>query len=318
MSLDIPVITELPEIQNNITEKKEYQAKSLLSSSVHDIPEGEIISATKVAVYMQCPLKYKLTYELGYLPLYSDYKKHFKERKNLKYEFNDAEDDILENIGLGEKTKIKNLSAVKGSVIHKALQNDVSFNDLGAFVNTEIKNNLSIFEYDNVSVPLRDDILKDLITFYNSDQYIELKRYQESKNEYEIYVREKDYFLYGIIDKLIIVDDHVIIADYKTDDIQPDEISERAEIYFNQLKFYSYIVSRFLKKIKTFELRLIFIKHSGLPVKRVVKKDEMEEIGMAIFSMVNNIRNNSFSRNTGHCAKCNYSLNYNRCIVNGN
>jgi ATP-dependent helicase/nuclease subunit A len=319
MSLDIPVITELPGNEKDIlTGKDEYKTKMLLSSAVQDTPEGEIISATKVAVYMQCPLKYKLTYELGYLPLYTDYKNYFRERKNANYEFNNSEDETLLISEASDKTKIKNLSAVKGSVIHKALQADIPLEDMESFVNTEIKNRLSIFEYDNSSAELTDNIIQDLKNYYSSDSCRQLKEYDKFKNEFEIYVKEKDYYLYGIIDRLITVKNHALIIDYKTDDIPADEITGRAEIYFNQLRFYSYIVSRFSENINTFELRLIFIKHPGLPVKQLVRKDELEDIGNSINRMVENIRGHNFSRNTGHCAQCNYSLNFNRCIVNGN
>ena len=46
----------------------------LNAGAVKDQPEGEFISATKVAVYKQCPLKYQLTYEYGFTKLFNRYK----------------------------------------------------------------------------------------------------------------------------------------------------------------------------------------------------------------------------------------------------
>ena len=58
----------------------------------------------------------------------------------------------------------------------------------------------------------------------------------------------------------MIEDDKIFIFDYKTDDILVDEIPQRAENYFNQLKFYAYIVNRLFKEISKFNLQLIFLK----------------------------------------------------------
>jgi len=319
LTLEIPVVNKI-EGSISIPEKvsEDYTVKNLLLQSVSDMPEGEIISATKVAVYMQCPVKYKLTYELGYLPLFTGYKNNLRDRRNRNYEFNNNEDESLLHTESESKSSVKTLSGVKGSVIHRALQMETDIDDIENFITGEVKNRLSIFEYESMSTELITSAVQDLKQYYNSDTYRELKQYKNFKNEFEIYVKEKDYYLYGIIDKLIIEKDKVIITDYKTDDIPAEEIDERAEIYFNQLRFYSYIVNRFLENINTFELRLIFLKHPGRPVIQVIKQDRLAEIGQNIDSMVNNIREGNFIRNTGHCTKCNYSLNFNRCIINDN
>jgi ATP-dependent helicase/nuclease subunit A len=317
--LEIPVVTEI-EGNTGIPEKvnEEYNVKKLLIQTVHDVPEGEIISATKVAVYMQCPLKYKLTYELGYLPLFTGYKNNLRDRKNRSYEFSNSEDESLLHTESGSGNNIKSLSGVKGSVIHRALQMEADIENIESFITSEVKNRIGVFEYESMAPELITGAIQDLKQYYNSAIYRDLKNYKNFKNEFEIYVKEKDYYLYGIIDKLIVEGDRVIIADYKTDDISAEEIHERAEIYFNQLRFYSYIVNRFLENINTFELRLIFLKHPGKPVIQVINKDRMAEIGQDIDTMVKNIREGNFNRNTGHCTKCNYSLKFNRCIINDN
>lgn len=75
-----------------------------------------------------------------------------------------------------------------------------------------------------------------------------MSAFKNYKNEFEIYLKENDYFLYGIIDKLIIENDKAIIVDYKTDTIEEKEIQGKIENYINQLSFYSYIVSKLFQK----------------------------------------------------------------------
>ncbi len=70
-------------------DKKIFGTKPIL-----DIPEGEIISATKLSVFHQCPVKYKLIYELGFSELFNRYNKWQKKSKKRKtYEFKQGEDN---------------------------------------------------------------------------------------------------------------------------------------------------------------------------------------------------------------------------------
>ena len=91
---------------------------------------------------------------------------------------------------------------------------------------------------------LKQDIVADIQNYYKSANYLHIKDLPEYRNEYEIYHQHADYYLYGIIDKLIIDKEKLIIVDYKTDSISENEINDRANQYFTQLKFYSYIASK--------------------------------------------------------------------------
>src|SRR3990172_5193373 len=67
VNVTIPVIKKIEEYKrsdnalviNKLPENLELE-------EIRDLPEGEIISATKVSIFHQCPLKYKLTYEYGF------------------------------------------------------------------------------------------------------------------------------------------------------------------------------------------------------------------------------------------------------------
>ena len=72
---------------------------------------------------------------------------------------------------------------------------------------------------------------------------------------------EKDYYLHGIIDKIIFDDNKILIYDYKTDDIEEKEIKKHSEYYLMQLKFYLYIASKLFSEFDIFEGSLVFVKH---------------------------------------------------------
>ena len=296
-------------------------AVKLNAQVIKDQPEGEFISATKVAVYKQCPLKYQLTYEYGFTKIFNSYKNWFIEKsstnkRHRKFEFSDAESAIDKEIIPDEKREKNNFSDVKGRIIHKLLQKGINGSDCESFIIESLKNELDVFDYsEELLSELKSDILGDILIFLDSSFYRELKLYKNFKNEFEVYIKENDYFLYGIIDKLVIEEDKFIIIDYKTDDITELEINERAEAYLPQLEFYSYIVKQFFDKKREIELKLAFIKHPDKVFSRTVSIKDLEKIKKEIKEMVINIRKGNFSRNLKHCDKCLYAIRQEKCII---
>ena len=74
VSISVPIINYLEE-DSDIelsTTKNMMRDYDLQISSIDDLPKNEIISATKISVFNQCPLKYHLIYDLGYTALYYD------------------------------------------------------------------------------------------------------------------------------------------------------------------------------------------------------------------------------------------------------
>jgi len=307
----------VPPILNN--DQNENDKKELKIYSIDDNPKGEIISATKISVYKQCPLKYHLTYDLGFSSLYQNYKKWLLQTNVKKrYEFNAREDESLFNLNeIAEYKNILEFSDVKGRIIHSILQKEIGMNQFDNFIEDAIINEISGSSIDEKRKEIfKKDISTDLINFYKSNVYSELKNFQNYFNEYEIYTKENDYFLYGIIDKLIIDEDNAIIVDYKTDSISEEDLKEKSHNYFNQLRFYSYLVNRLFNKIKSFELRLIFIKLPEQPqILRQSNKD-FEAIKKEIQLMVTDIRNQNYVKNLDHCASCGYSLKNKKCVKN--
>ncbi|MCL5030283.1 MAG: UvrD-helicase domain-containing protein, partial [Bacteroidetes bacterium] len=290
LSAVIPIIKTIENpITFNYVPDEVITKKQLRTENIQDVPSSEIVSATKLSVFKQCPLKYQLTYDLGFVPLYSQYKNWEKERKNnFNYEFNEHEDESLSSeqdtaLDKGQR----NYSNIKGRIVHKILQTEINYDEVDNHLTEMILSELGSDEDKTVIKNLEAEVKENLLIFYNSKEYEELSKFKNYKNEFEIYLKENDYFLYGIIDKLIIENDTAIIVDYKTDTIEEKVIQGKIENYINQLSFYSYIVSKLFQKINKIELRLIFIKYPNKMFVREIENKDLSEIKAEIEKMIN-------------------------------
>lgn len=289
--LEIKVEREIQDstLENELTEIKSYD--KIFLQKIFDKPKDEIISATKIAIYEQCPVKYQLTYEIGFQPILEI----IKYREN-QYEYQPNEDEnILQ-------------SKIRGKVIHKILSRENHEKRLNDFLVQELKR--ENIENKNVY----DSILKDLEQFFKSNIYNDFKNYSNYKNEYEIYSKQNNYILYGIIDKLIINQDELIIIDYKTDNISTDEITERANNYFPQLKFYAIVLKNLYPDIKNYTLQLIFIKHPDEKVIKKINHKEIIEYEEKVKASVEEIYKQKYVPNKKHCHFCHYFLEGKTCV----
>ncbi len=265
--------------------------EEFFDNNITDHEKNEIVSATKIAIFNQCPTKYYLTYELGYTELFKLSKTFI-----IDYEFKYNED---ENLSI--------YADIRGQIIHKVLEEETKLSQLEEKVNKLI----SKYDYriDSNKDKLLDSILTELRNYYESDTYKRLKQFPNFKNEYEIYSKESNYYIYGIIDKLIISDSSVTIVDYKTDNISLEKLLSKSEHYIPQLKFYAYAVSKKFKEAEKIDVDLIFVKQPENPIKYSFKKEEIIAYGEEIKRKVDLIRAKQFGKNLSHCHSCHFSLN---------
>ena len=291
MNYSIPVVRKHEKIKNTFHKKREVShPEKIAVEKIEDYPEREIISATKIAVFNQCPVKYELTYELGYSKLLGLLKK-----KEPEADFNAREDkEVIEAPDL------------KGSVIHSILQEETGEENLDKALDGLLKN-----QYFDKSEKLSDpekfstDIKNDLQNLYSSSFFKRIKECKNYKNEFELYTLEGEYFLYGIVDKLIIEDEKVLILDYKTDNIRETEIDEESKKYADQLHFYSFIVKKLFpaKKVETI---LLFVKHPEKPVIKGVSEIELNIFGGKLKNDIEKIHLKKFEVNLNHCKHCQF------------
>ena len=295
VELNISIEKEIAEADLPANEKtNEVVQKSLRNHKIDDSPKHEIISATKISMYTQCPVKYELTYDIGFLPVLNLIK-----RQESVYEFQPKE----------EVESIKQFAQLRGSIIHKCLSENIEIEKLSDYIN-----NLLLAETNEETVKLSDSIKTDIQSYYKSKTYNELNSYPDYRNEYEVYCQEGEFYLYGIIDKLIIENGKLIVVDYKTDSVEKEKLSNRAENYFPQLKFYSYVLSKLFVEVTGYELRLVFIKHPDELVNMSLSKSQVEEYGNVIRPAIQNIHSFNFIPNLEHCRRCQFALEGDKCV----
>ncbi len=319
IEFNIPIVNflESSSANNNETKKtNNIENKNVNLNEIIDIPSGEIISATKVAVYTQCPLKYKFTYDLGLTKLYEKFKNYDKPKPEDNYEFNLSEVNEEEDTTVNEVLTFSSYPAeLKGKLIHIILQKEIKSEDFDVYLNTALdETNYQNEISDKVKTNLKEDIKNDLNLFYQSDIYSEINSYKNYKNEFEVYLKENDYYLYGIIDKIIFEKNKITIVDYKTDNIQKEQIQNRIKNYLPQLDFYAYIIMQLYSNIMQIDIKLIFIKHPADVYSKSITKEELIEFGKYLKEAVNNMRINNYKKNLNHCSKCLFTDSNNNCI----
>ncbi|MHB8578899.1 MAG: UvrD-helicase domain-containing protein [Ignavibacteriaceae bacterium] len=311
LSLNIPVRNEIDIIlKDNFGKSTCFVEKNLLLSIIKDQPSQEIISASKFSIYYQCQMKYSLTYGFGLNEIMDKIlsRNLTAKKNNFEFKIKNEENEYESNY---------NLSMIKGNIIHKLLEIEsipsTFEKHIESIINEEIKTG-------KITAPqateLKYDIIKQLIRYYSSDSYKQINAFSNYKNEFEIFVEEEKHLLYGIIDKIIFDGNKIIIVDYKTDEITENEIRERSQIYLNQMKFYSYIVSKLFPDFTKLELKLLFLEIPTLSIDKVINTSDLNEIKNQLISMIENSNGGNFVKNTNHCSKCKFSINYSHCIKN--
>ena len=293
--LSAKLISDVNEIETlSSTNKEQNEEYEILLDEIFAAEKNEIVSASKIALFLQCPRKYQLTYELGYFEVVKQYKD-----VSGRDDFNDKENIDEVNIGAN----------IGGKIVHSVMEKNIAAENLNKEVDRliEQENELQNID-DNYKQNLKEDILILLNHFYQTEVYAELQGYSDYENELEIYIGKNDYFLYGIIDKLIIDEEKIIIVDYKTDKIDSQNMDIKKESYFNQLMFYAYLLKDKYPNIKEFELWLVFIRGDNNKNVKVVSKKEIELFGSTIDQCVHDIRIKKFDKKTKGCEHCQYLL----------
>jgi len=321
--IEIPIIREIVYEQKDSESESEVPTKDIVKVDIEkliEFPSEEIYSATKISTFLQCPLKYKLTYELGFgkFSYLTAQRIHEKKKDKPDFEFNTKEEQGQQPEG-ENKSVYNMLSLFKGSIIHAALEKNVGIQEVDSLIEIILRNETDFTRYNLIPLEsLTEKVKNTLEVFYNSETYKELCLYGNFKNEFEISVRDSDYILYGIIDKVVFEGaDKLLIVDYKTDTIFPaDEaaIILRGKGYINQLMFYAYLLSRVTEK-KEIEIRIVFVSYPDIEIKENVKPGELNSFGKQIGECVKSIREKRFMKNPQQCEHCQFALNIGCCII---
>jgi len=309
IKLEIPVLRNI-ESSEKLIETNEFAInnKKLALTEIKDHSKGEVISATRFSTFSTCPLKYNLlyNYKLGDL-IQQSYQYRIASKFNLEEDYNRNE---LSSYLFDDESNLAEYSKFKGQLIHYALRKNLSKERIPAFVEEKLKNNFK----EAVPESLKVEIIDDLFLFYDSEEFKFINSFTDYRNEFEAYLKEEDFYLLGIHDKLIIKDKRLIIVDYKTDNINANEIDVFAGRYLPQLKFYAYIISRLFNKKHEIEGRIIFIKYPENPFIFNFDETADQNIKSNIKSMIHSIRNNNYSVNLSACKDCIFADENSQCV----
>ena len=309
IKLEIPIVRNVESTDGLIeTNKFDISNKKLILSEIKDQSKGEVISATRFSTFSTCPLKYNLlyNYKLGDL-IQQSYRFRSISKFNTEEDYNRNE---LSSYLFDDESNLAELSKFKGQLIHYVLRKNLSRESLPAFVEEKLRNNFN----EEIPESLNEEIINDLFSFYDSNEFKFINSYTNYRNEFEAYLKEEDFFLFGILDKLIIEDRKLIIVDYKTNNIEANELNANAQKYLPQLKFYAYIISRLFEQKHEIEGRIIFIKFPENPFIFNFDETAGQGIKSSIKSMIHSIRNNNYSVNLSACKECIFADENTQCV----
>lgn len=317
LRIKIPVVRSL-QVDSTIQLKDELQKeKKYLLGKYPEEEKSQIISATRVSIYAQCPLKYHLTYNLGFAllnKLLPQWKVTSTNVSEYQFDEENYSDQLVEQ-------EVESISVIKsstiqsekiGEMIHKILQLELNEDETVSF----LKNQLKTYHSDKKLIEQTIiSIIEILRNFRASEVFTEISCYKNFRNEFEIYLKQNSYFLHGIIDKIIFANRKILIIDYKTDEVDEKSASQKFKEYSNQLKFYLYISSHLFKDYEIFEARLIFLKMPELDFRIKYSIENISELKKEISALIEGIVSGSFPKNFEHCNLCQFST-AGRCISN--
>lgn len=295
---------------DNLQKQNEFQYR--LDEQVHFTNE-EVISATKIALFNRCPIKYQLTYEFGF---------GIFQRKLNEQKFDNPEIKLSRRVNqkLNDESEfsdeisfdLSKYADIKGRIIHKILEEQTEENLLKHKI--QLLLNEEAPELDKAG-ELAAVILTEMKSFYSSSVYLEIKDAKSFFNEYELYAKIRDFYLYGIIDKVIINENDLVVVDYKTDAFSIDKTEEKVQNYLPQLKFYGLLLSKKHPSIGNINLKLVFVSHPESSFTYKFNSDEINHFENEIIKTVNLIREEQFVPNLNHCPHCIFSVNKSSCIL---
>ncbi len=261
--------------------------KHFLLDEIIDTPKYELFTASKFLAYKFCPIYYNLSYEYSYQKLMNLLNKQYE------YEDYSKEDDL----------EISNDSLRIGVICHEILSANNNVTDL----ELSIKQKVEKYLMQNRDTSGLIEKVKNLITpFINSENYKEVTNFKIGLKEYEINKVVENYYFTGIIDKLVIEPDKILIIDYKTNNVNEQNINEKIEYYLPQLKFYSFLVGSFFGWDKDIYIQLMFLAMPEYKFRIQVHQNEIDNLIEELKSTINNIRGNSYISNTKNCFLCSY------------
>ncbi len=264
-------------------------------------PYGEFFTATQLQTFSLCPMKFYLKFRLG-LP-------EPKREVVFEEEFEDVAAPIYE-----DDSRDEIVGTVKGRIVHEVLErlrSEIDDHGLGELISSVIyRNGISNEKKFNI---LKEYVFYEIKRVLNSDFGRRIFSSEEFYVEYGLSTKFGDGYIIGKIDRLYKVDGEWEIIDFKTDDIELEEIEKRKSEYEVQLSVYAYLLSKIYPEQKSFRSYILFTKFPDLPVEVIHTSETLKKFETELEKMVSQIKRMDLdttftisSEFKEHCRVCGY------------
>ncbi|MBI3766442.1 MAG: PD-(D/E)XK nuclease family protein, partial [Ignavibacteriales bacterium] len=255
---------------------------------------GEVVSATQIKTFLECPTKYYLKYHLG-----------VPERSSSPYDFDEEEES--NDLILGE---------VEGLLTHALLQTiyDTSLAEehIREKASQLVRTN-SLGSY-SPNESLVEAVAQNALGFINSSFGRTVLDASETRTELSLSAAYATDYLTGTIDRLYKDKSGCwCIVDYKTDKVKRAEIRKSAEIYKPQLLTYSILVKKLYRQNSVLAT-LVFLRHPSEPIHFNFNESDLERFETIVNQIIGNIKTYDFNRELDICESCSYRK-ANECLI---
>jgi ATP-dependent helicase/nuclease subunit A len=282
LEVTVPVFTVVEPVENPASENECTAPAFYNLGTVDDYYESEeIITASKFAAFVANPAAFYEKYVLG---LKGD-------QNNGRYSGNKDGDE--------ESQWLRELGSPKGTAIHAILSGGIKESELNTKLVCEIIETGTDFAYkddENKKLQFASGIISEVKQYYASSAYKEISQHTDYKNEFEIfyYNEQFDYFMHGIIDKIIIDGNELTIVDYKTNDVKEKDLGRLSDYYMPQLMFYAVLAARMYPEKTSFRLQLVFTRFPEKKILYSCHRDDLAACEKQITDMILSLRKDEF------------------------
>jgi hypothetical protein len=299
-------------------------------------PRGEIHSATRIRTYLECPMRYYLTYRLGYRVDHSGAAPVEELREEGGAEELGFSTGPLP--GAGADTAPARADAAGGGVGRHSRRRDEEAADAGAetgadagsgeLLGTLFHSVMRAVESTDASdrsieaacasllsqegplagaEPLRAtaaSVSRLVRGVLASRTWADIRKGTEVRSEYTVSAPFGRDYIVGTIDRVFRDEGGMwTVVDYKTDRVPADAIEARARLYLPQVQLYGLLVSM-LYGVDSVRLMLLFAHHPDRPYVVMMHRGDIDAFARLVTDVVSGIAQNRFTPASGRCDAC--------------
>jgi ATP-dependent helicase/nuclease subunit A len=260
----------------------------ILTGAMADTAGGETYSATRLVTFMECPVRYYLTYVLG---LGDD------ASTDVRDDDPDEASGARGNHGGGAP------AGLVGELTHQVLSG-LGPSDPESSVRERVSAAVRPCCAGAEAGGLEDRVSENIMAFLASAAGRDILSRPGARTEYQISALLGDAIVMGKIDRLFRGEDGLIeFVDYKTDRVTAGEVASRAVSHKPQIAIYAWLISRLFGQ-STVRGTLLFLRHTGSPVSFTFGGEEFSAVERSLVDSVSGIRKGLFTPPATPCAGC--------------